>query len=360
MSKIEVLTRAQSIILRELSRLGRICGENNGNIIIRCPNPEHDDSSPSCSVYVGTDGKAMIGWTYCFGCGFSKPWNTTAGLINAEKIDTQSDTKQDRGRSRVSPEVRDKLLPDPNKDLDWYIANAFYCGMGIDFLNQDWRKMPASLMRDIGAKLAYNTRQHSLKVVLPVEVNGALVGAIAAEWERKGDENPYKNSPGEWAKSLGLFPYDFAKKKAKETGYLVLVEGPRDALRLLSLGIPAVSIIGARNWSDAKRKIISRLIEQQGVKIILAFDGDKAGVRVSNDVVRSFKELYGSEWKNNLRVFRLKEWSAKYTQAAQKKAKLAGDPNWQDIEVKIDPGNMPKRVIRELRALAISLTGKEE
>ncbi len=93
----------------------------------------------------------------------------------------------------------------------------------------------------------------------------------------KNKEIPtYMNAKGLWSLNKGLFPFDYSVKVMleKNVSTVVLVEGPRDALRLLKAGIPAMSILGTHSWSDSKR----RLLERAGVtKIVLLFDGDEAG-----------------------------------------------------------------------------------
>ena len=55
---------------------------------------------------------------------------------------------------------------------------------------------------------------------------------------------------------------------------IFIVEGPRDALSMLQIGIPACAIIGAKIWSKLKEEIIA---SAEPNRVALLFDNDKAG-----------------------------------------------------------------------------------
>jgi DNA primase len=129
-----------------------------------------------------------------------------------------------------------------------------------------------------------------------------------------------------WSLTHGLFPFDTAVKLMQDKGLttMVLVEGPRDALRLIQMGIPACSILGTHSWSDNKR----RLLEFAGVtRLITMFDGDEAGYKahllVRENVQKTFDYSAVKLWKYPI---------------------PEGHP-----EDKLDPGNCPKPMLVRLK-----------
>jgi len=60
----------------------------------------------------------------------------------------------------------------------------------------------------------------------------------------------------------------------KDLSTMALVEGPRDALRLLSEGIPACAILGTQSWSEKKSFLLS--LAEVGRAIVIT-DSDRAG-----------------------------------------------------------------------------------
>src|SRR5690606_7832235 len=111
------------------------------------------------------------------------------------------------------------------------------------------------LLSDIGAKLCqkqYEDGSWSAKMLwLPVKVNNQTKGYIKARLKKQEGMTSYINAPGKWSLTYGLFPYDYAVDVMAQLDLstMALVEGPRDALRLLSEGIPACAMLGTQSWS---------------------------------------------------------------------------------------------------------------
>jgi 5S rRNA maturation endonuclease (ribonuclease M5) len=74
-------------------------------------------------------------------------------------------------------------------------------------------------------------------------------------------------------------------KKMKRR-YIVLVEGPRDAIRLIGFGIPALAILGSNNWSEQKRDLLMTLDLDM---VLFAFDNDKGGKLAYKNCAPSLK-----------------------------------------------------------------------
>ena len=109
------------------------------------------------------------------------------------------------------------------------------------------------------------------------------------DWAKYSDDQEglsFINSAGEWTKTKALFPLDYALSLGKR--YIVLVEGPRDALRLLSAGVPAAAILGTGLWSDEKR---DRLLSTGVSTIFVMMDADPPGRSAQRRILASMKNL---------------------------------------------------------------------
>lgn len=124
------------------------------------------------------------------------------------------------------------------------------------------------------------------RIAIPVHnENGELVAYIG-RWIGNGDpsegEGKYKIPPN-FHKSLVVFNLHRTKDLAKEKG-LILVEGFFGCMRVWQAGFKnAVALIGS-SLSEEQEKLVINAIGLQG-KIVLMFDGDKAGQECKDDVL---------------------------------------------------------------------------
>lgn len=160
-------------------------------------------------------------------------------------------------------------------------ANEFY-GRSSSDANRDgntivlyprprgpWRGIKASLMEKIGAKQIQSA--DGVRIFLPTMVGGVMVGYVSAC--PTGENMPkYIISPGSWA-NTALYPLDLVMPMAIKAGYVVLVEGQRDALRLIQFGVPALCTFGTNNIGIEK----VRTIRMMRVLPVIAMDADSAG-----------------------------------------------------------------------------------
>lgn len=317
-------TKAHDIVIRTLqNRGGSIVGEN---IKVLCPNPNHHDTRPSCYVYIGSSKAAPIGYHHCFSCGYSEHWNVVAKLKGYEEID--DDGFKVVRMSKVSQEVRNKLLPVP-KDFQVTLRENG-CGVTFPISSQyEWRGIHAKTLKKCGVRLSFDIQSKKTVLVLPVFINDEFRGLVkASEIKKDWEKNGYITSRGDWVKDYGLFPYDSIVEDAVICGYIVLVEGSRDALRFIQEGIPAVAILGAENWSDSKLEYIKKL----GVKILVCMDGDVAGIEVSNKIAKTCK----------CKVYNMKKETLRYR-------KIAKQNGMNPESIKIDPANMPRRALERFK-----------
>ncbi len=249
--------------------------------------PYHSERTPSARVFHDN------GYLRCYGCGASKPYSIWSKEYNLSKMG--KDRLPDNGEVPKS-RFLDKLLNSPSVDAsaaesestakmediqlsDFEAPLASKLGVG-----RKWRGFSVRFLQDIiGARVAYRVDIHRHYIWLPVWVRGRLRGFILATLKKPSTKDlpSYYNAPGKWSLRYGMFPFDSAIFLMEEKGLttMVVVEGPRDAMRLIRMGIPAISMLGTHSWTDTKSKIL----ELSGVKtLVLVMDGDEAGKKATS------------------------------------------------------------------------------
>jgi len=283
--------------------------------------PYHDDSTPSGQIYHG-DGTKIIGYYKCLGCGARRTWNQLAKDLG---LPTFSGVKPDDRFAQAIKEIQDQASDEVEFDLSDLPRG------------KTWRTFSTNFLRKVGCQLG-TYRSGRRFVYMPVIVGGRTRGYIRAALHKTEGVPSYLNKKGPWSKQYGLFPFDYAIKRMNRLGSttMVLVEGPRDALRLLRFGLPAMSILGVQTWTSNK----SRLLELHGVqKVLLLMDGDPAGKSASDLILPDVRQLMHAvdlelwRWEGSPYL----AWK-KLPEAKRKKHK---GRLW-------DPGNCPESVLQSI------------
>lgn len=282
------------------------------------PCPFHKDSNPSLIITLVPDSKFAIGSWKCFGCGKAGRWNTLA-----DKLGLRRTSQYDHELSEFAGLAMndDELLGD-SITLDT-LAQQLRIEFMLEWGSDEWRGNPPELMRALGAREGLNDKGHRV-ALLPVYVSGELQGGIAALFKRGSDGDlSYVSSPGPWVQTHGLFPYDYAKRMCADSGMdaMAITEGPRDALRLIRSGIPAVGILGSQNWSSTKRGLLLSVVSTP----VIVMDGDTAGRVATQAIKESFRDIGIEPVSINLSA-------------------LA-----ERLNRKVDPANMPISSLRIMR-----------
>lgn len=276
--------------------------------MIQCP--YHKDKTPSGGINLNPLKPAPLGWFRCMGCKTSVPWNTLATTMGMRPLERRSDVEVTDKDYSDPKNVRANLLPEDDEDLDGNLDQATQEEMAADLERLSFKKFPEDMtewrgfsvkfLKKLGCRYAKYTKDdgYSYKVIyIPCMVNEERVGYVKAFLAKVDGRMSYINAPGRWSVTHGLLFFDYAWSLAKRKGWstLVLVEGPRDAMRLLREGIPAVCILGTHSWSEDKRLIL----EQAGVENILLFmDGDNAGHKATKYIAKSLKGYFGFKYMN--------------------------------------------------------------
>jgi len=314
----------REIIVRELEKYpGPRKAGSNGWLNVVCP--FHDDSSPSLGIRIA---EPSLGVYNCFSCPAKGYWNTFAEKVGLEQIKDWNKSEDVDAEAVISAGLDDTLLGSKGLTFKqvikgFRVPEATLWPEGID-----WRGFPGSFMRKLGAHIVLDTYADSIGAILPVKVAGKVRGGVKAAFIK--DENnkralSYITSSGQWVQDYGLFPYVYARSliRKNDLGFIVLCEGPRDAMRLCLNGIPAVAVLGAKNIT--RRKII--LAMGAGADVIYAMPDNDSGGRAMAKTVKALCKEIGVPFKS---------------------IKLPRDLGDDGKIIKMDPGNAPRKIIRQL------------
>ncbi len=294
---------------------------NSTSTFILCP--RHQEHTPSFRVFHSPATRSP-GYGRCYGCGFSGPWDTWAEEAGLSPF---------KG-SKPSEVFSRQFLADLS-------ANGEEEEEKLSFSNlpegKVWRSLKTDFLIEAGCRMA-TTKYGTRMVFMPVVVLGEQRGYIKARLRKEEGKPSYINKKGTWSRNYGLFPFDFALRSQPKV--VVLVEGPRDSLRLNSCGIPTMSILGTQSWSEKK----ATLLDIGGVEeVIITMDGDCAG-KAAIEKLRPSLEKLMTVSTFNLCGKDSPYWQFRKEEHPTKAAKAAGINLW-------DPGNMPMSKIRELKLM---------
>lgn len=264
---------AFSIVLEELERVeGRKKRTSNGTAIC-CP--FHDEKTPSCGINTAMDAKVPVGTFNCLGCGMSGPWNQLAAKLNLRQIKDWQHFQGTSGATLSRANKRKKQFENTNN----YTKERLFEEVGNAVLpwpkEKEWRDYPGTMISRVEGYMYDDQGRDELMLVLPVYINGKYQGGVKALWEKPANGPSYVNTNGDWILNYGLLGYDFIRKhKLFGCDSVVLVEGPRDWLRLVLNKIPACAILGSKMFSEKKLMLLMGL----GIKKIYTLaDNDKSG-----------------------------------------------------------------------------------
>ncbi len=307
---------------------GKSAGES---IHVVCP--FHDENTPSCSVNLDTSSGVPIGTFYCFGCGETGRWNKFAEKTGLEPLKSyQNRTSSAEGSVRRARKHREDIYGKGNMSLE-----RMFKEVGNQVIRWpkklDWRGYSGRMLYALESYCFNERRKDELMLVLPVYIHGRFRGGVRAFTEKRAGSASYLTTSGEWVKDYGLLGYDLmVKRDLFGSKSLVVVEGPRDWLRMMQNKIPSCAILGALMMSDKKMQLIAGL----GVRhLYVLSDNDAAGARMARNV-----KFFADKAKLKCTILKLPR-------------KRGGDGKL----IELDPDNAPQKLIDEVKKLVFKKKG---
>jgi Toprim-like len=317
------------IVISEIQKIPGPKRNSGQHTFITCP--YHNEKTPSGRILHRADGIGT-GRFRCYGCGQSATWNQLAKLLGLQtygKAEARQDSLEVPKTSLDDFEGRLLGKSDKLEQLCFYSLLKENAKQRAGLDGKYWRGFSLKFLDSLGFKFCRVEATGRFYIYLPIEIRGETKGYIKAQ-------PSYINSKGSWSLKFGLFPYDQAVSLMNSLGVttLCLVEGPRDALRLIKLGIPAICIMGTHSWSKGK----FRQLEFTGAsRIILMMDGDKAGrsaTKLITTGVHSNGSIVAPPLSSSFQVKTVRLWRLKKEDGSG-----------------YDPGDCPLDVIEQVKAL---------
>lgn len=255
----------RSLVIETLSSVG---GRQRGDSIwVACP--FHAENKPSLSVHIGH--KVLPGSFKCFGCNAHGNWNVLAKALSLPLFEfskTKQNKEEELPLDTIIKDLKNKIALN---DANYKILN------GIEELPEDfsWRGYTRNFYTKLNAKYYWDDKSRSY-LYFPLYMNQLYMGYTLCSLD--GKDIKYQTFTDT---RKVFFLYDHIPCNTP----IVLVEGHFDALRLYAEGFFPLGLFGCQNWSEIKKNY---LIAKAPLKIIIAFDGDKAGY---DSAVNIFKDL---------------------------------------------------------------------
>lgn len=212
---------------------------------VSCPNPNHNDSDPSCHITADLEEGSLKAW--CFGCG--KNGAELLPFVGLDKHDLF-----------FLPGAEDQKA----EPLDWATVKG----------------------------------QSTKEPVATYTYTDAVGDPVRRKCRYEPKDFRWQHWAGEeWASGKGdgpEYPYNLAGVLKSEIVYLV--EGEKSADRLIELGLAATSTGGSQSWNKA----VSPWFE--GKTVIILPDNDAAGIAYADEAFRSLQPH-----ADNVRILTLPE-----------------------------------------------------
>jgi DNA primase len=241
-------------VLSLLNEKGIAFKVSGKDYLIKCLNPDHEDSNPSCRV------DRVSGITHCFSCGWKRNLFKHFGIFtNFSSI-------------RVA-KLKEKL-----KELKTSMADLELPNGAIPY-TREFRGISTTTLKHFGAFHTLEDEELKDRIIFPIK--DALDRTVVFVGRHTlSNSNPrYLNFPKH--SQIPLFPV----KLDDHYTSIVLVEGIFDMLNLYDKGLR--NVVACFGTSTLKGNTATKLLpfKTQGItKIYIMFDGDTAGSTAAKEL----------------------------------------------------------------------------
>lgn len=319
------MSDARQIIFEEIvNKVGGSKKLAGDTYMICCP--YHNDRSPSGGINLAVESNIPLGYYHCFGCGIKRPWNALAETLGLHQFKGWELSFKGNGDARNSRKAKPVTYETHTQEL----KRALNTQESIDWpVYMSWRGYKGKLIKKLGGVFYNDPMTDEVMLFFPVYLNTKYKGGVRAYMEKQTNGLSYLTTKGEWVRDYGLLGYELVKHVVRKHKYtaIVLVEGPRDMLRLIDNKIPALAILGSENFSEKKLLRIlalSTLIDT----IYVMPDNDKAGTKMYKNVKRASGDM-----------------------VKVKHLKLPREKDMEGNLIKMDPDDAPIGLIKQVKKL---------
>lgn len=226
------------------------------DFVIKCLNPEHEDSNPSCRV------DRLTSVAHCFSCGWSKNLFKFYGLehklgnsIKIQKLKEKLNSLKITDESEISLE-------------------------GAIPYSRNFRSISSETLKHFEAFYTTKVPELEDRIVFPIRDISENIVAYLGRHTLSNANPKYKVYPG--GRSLPCYP----QKISRDCKYIVLVEGIFDMLNLYDKGLKnVIAVFGTQAISADTVHNKLFVYKAQGIqKVYILFDGDTAGVSAAKNL----------------------------------------------------------------------------
>lgn len=229
------------------------------DLVVKCLNPEHEDSHPSMRI------DRITGVFHCFSCKYKGNVFTLFG-------------------KNVS-EIEQRTLKIKQKIVDMQKPTKIELPSDAKLFNKDFRGITAETLNSFNAFSTFEDEDMRDRIVFPIyNLSGEPI-AMIGRFVHSDAKPKYLIRPNKV--KLPLFP---ALPKPLN-GSIILVEGIFDALNLIDKGLPnAVACLGTSTLSERSFDRLFSYIKVLGVHTVYTmFDNDDAGELATKQTAKLLK-----------------------------------------------------------------------
>jgi 5S rRNA maturation endonuclease (ribonuclease M5) len=287
------------------SSLANVDASNAYEIRAQCPFHTSDGGvSQTLRINLDSTHSLGIGFFKCYSCGKKGHFNDLAEQMGVDPI-----------IGEANPELRNVMIPLRKESFEYRGApSSSLLDLPVGFFwdrPKDNVKITIRALNIVKAKLWHMRMpvwkvddkrklifdkdgnkildffHPEIRIWMPVYDRDQVVAHVAALigkrhwWSKK-----YLNSKGSWPKKY-LWPLEQVMRSMHERRFIVIVEGPADALRLIDNGIPAIANLGVGAWTADKAQIIAAHYD----RVVVCMDADSAGLAAQLEIVKTFEDL---------------------------------------------------------------------
>jgi DNA primase len=243
---------------------------SGGDLVIKCLNPEHDDTNPSMRV------DKITGKFHCFSCGFGG---------NIYKL------------FRIQNDIINSKILELKEKISAFNTPRLNIPLSADIFNLEFRGIKGETYSRFKAFRDINDKDFEGRIVFPVLDAQDNIICFHGRYMYSDADPKYLTKPSKV--KLPLYP---AYPDEIINGSIILVEGFFDMLNLYDKGLKnavcsfGVSLVSRADKGNAKLKRKFSHLKLQGVsKIYILFDGDKAGRDGAKKLKEALKDSYSTE-----------------------------------------------------------------